>query len=102
MAQLQPIVAALGPGHLITSYAVSVGIAKALSVATSFAGPAAIVLIAIAIGVTAGMQVFDKEATLNNLNNLSNKLAAANSAPPISTRWWPTPPASGCSSSFRP
>jgi hypothetical protein len=82
VAQLQLIVAALGPGHLITSYAVSVGIAKVLSVATSFAGPAAIVLIAITIGVTAGMQVFDKEATLNNLNNLSNKLAAANSAPP--------------------
>ena len=81
-AQLQLIVAALGPGHPITSYVVSAGIAKAVSLATIFAGPVAIVLIAIAIGVTAGMQVFNNEATLNNLNNLSNKLAAANNAPP--------------------
>jgi hypothetical protein len=45
-------------------------------------GPAAIVLIAVMIGVTAGVQTFTRQAILDDLNNLSAQLAQAKAAPP--------------------
>lgn len=45
-------------------------------------GPAVIVAIAIAIAVTAAMQVFSNQQAINDLNNLNNKLNQARSTPP--------------------
>ena len=49
--------------------------AQFLGVAGSIAGPVAIILIAAVIGVTAAMQVFSNQQTINDLNNLSNTLS---------------------------
>lgn len=46
------------------------------------AGPAAIILIAVAIGVSVGMQVFQNQDQLNQLNGLSDLLANAQNNPP--------------------
>jgi len=45
-------------------------------------GAAAIVLAAVAIGVAVGMQVFNNQQTINDLNNLNNTLAQAKNTPP--------------------
>jgi hypothetical protein len=46
------------------------------------AGPLAIVTIAILIGVAAGMQAFNNQQTINNLNNLNRLLDQAKATPP--------------------
>ena len=73
---------ALGGSSIPVAFVVSAGATQAVGLTTLIAGPVAIVLIAITIGVTAGLQVFNNETTLNNLNNLSNKLTTALNAPP--------------------
>ena len=47
---------------------------SSMGFAATVAAPVAIILIAIAIGITAGMQVYSNDQTLKNLNNLSNAL----------------------------
>ena len=46
------------------------------------AAPVAIVLVAIAIGVEAGMQAFNSEQTINDLKNLQNTLTQVTNTPP--------------------
>jgi hypothetical protein len=72
----------LGGEAIPMVFVVSAGATEAVGVVSLIAGPVAIILIAITIGVTAGLQVFNNETTLNNLNNLSTKLTAAQTAPP--------------------
>ena len=63
-------------------YLLSSSTVDAFGSATLAAGPAAIILIAIAIGVTAGMQVFSNQQTLEDLDNLQNSLNLVSSTPP--------------------
>ena len=73
---------ALGGEAIPVVFVVSAGATQAVGLVSLIAGPVAIILIAITIGVTAGLQVFNNETTLNNLNNLSNKLTTAQTATP--------------------
>jgi hypothetical protein len=50
--------------------------------AATYAGPAAIIVIAIIVGVTALMQAYDDQKALNDLNNLKNILAQVTNNPP--------------------
>lgn len=56
--------------------------AAVLSGSALVAGPAAIILIAIAIGVTAGVQAFSSEQVISDLNNLQALLNQVSKAPP--------------------
>ncbi|MGH9772004.1 MAG: hypothetical protein ACRD4Q_09945, partial [Candidatus Acidiferrales bacterium] len=53
-----------------------------LGTAFLVAGPVAIVLIAIAIGVAAGIRVFSNEQAINELNNLNDTLKQVTDTPP--------------------
>jgi len=55
---------------------------SALGTAFLAAGPIAIVLIAIAIGVSAGIKVFSNEQAINELNNLNDTLKQVTDTPP--------------------
>jgi len=56
--------------------------AAVLSGSALVAGPAAIILIAIAIGVTAGVQAFSSEQVISDLNNLQAILNQVSKVPP--------------------
>jgi len=49
---------------------------------TIAAGPAAIVLIGVLVGITAGFQAFSSQANLDQLNTLATQLANATANPP--------------------
>src|SRR5262249_6989345 len=77
-------IGALGLGEALPAFFVLGIQAVQASLGPAFlaAGPAAIILIAVAIGVTAGMQAFTREAAINNLNNLNTQFAQAKATPP--------------------
>jgi hypothetical protein len=68
---------AVNSGALLSEGTVAEIGAEALST-----GPAAIIFVAISIGVIAAMQTFSRQAILDNLNNLSGQFAQAKAAPP--------------------
>jgi hypothetical protein len=61
---------------------VSASTITALGTAFLVTGPLIIIAIAIAIGVSAGMQAFNNQQTINDLNNLNNTLTQVTNTPP--------------------
>jgi hypothetical protein len=64
------------------AFIVSGATATAVGPVLLVAGPVAIVLIAVAIGVAAGLQAFSNQQNLNDSNNLSNTLTQVTNTPP--------------------
>jgi hypothetical protein len=64
------------------SFVVSGFTVSALGVAGLAAGPLAIILIAIAIGVVAGMEAYQNQQTIDNLNNMNTTLTQVTNTPP--------------------
>ena len=73
---------ALGQVAVIEASQTLAGTVADVAAGLEVIGAAAIVLAAVAIGVSAGMQVFDNQQTINDLNNLNNTLAQAKNTPP--------------------
>jgi hypothetical protein len=75
-------IAAAASGISLAGTLVSGSTAAAIGAGALIAGPVLIVLVAIAIGVTAGLQAFTREQTLNDLNNMTNTLNQVKSDAP--------------------
>jgi hypothetical protein len=69
-------------GFAVAGALVSASTVAALGTVFLVAGPLAIIVIAIEIGVTAGMQAFNNQKTIDDLNNLNNTLAQVTNTPP--------------------
>jgi hypothetical protein len=77
-----PELVAAGSWVVNSATAAELGVGETVGV---FAGTAAIILVAVAIGVSAGMQAFANEQTINDLNNLNNTLTqVTNNKPDLS------------------
>ena len=81
------VATASGPGVTVTAgasaaYLISGATVDAIGLAAAVAGPVVIIVIAIAIGITAGVKVFENEANIKELNDLSSELARVTNTPP--------------------
>jgi hypothetical protein len=74
--------ASIAAASLSATFVVSGSTVGSLGIGALTAGPAAIVGIAIAIGVAAGMQLFTNESNLNALSTLSSTLTQVTNTPP--------------------
>jgi hypothetical protein len=71
---------AIGTGDSL--FLVSSTTVTSLGIGGAVAAPVAIVLFAVAVGVVAGLEVFENQQTINELNGLNNTLAQVTSTPP--------------------
>jgi hypothetical protein len=80
---LTPQIATGGGAVMSAAFAVSgTSVASVGGFILGFAAPAIVILTAVAIGITAGVKVFEYELSAKDLNDLKNQITSATNAPP--------------------